>query len=82
MPTKIMKNNSNIFSKFFPEQLKYADVKAVFKKDSRTDKKTIDQSAFWLMYLKIMKGVSSNWRNIFRHCYLNINIVVGKGIAY
>ena len=48
------------FSKFFPEQLKYADVKAVFKKDSRTDKKTIDQSAFWLMYLKIMKGVSSN----------------------
>ena len=52
IPTKITKNNSDIFSKFFqenfnkaiktstfPEQLKYADVKPVFKKDSRTDKK-------------------------------------------
>ena len=52
MSTKIIKNNSDIFSKFFqanlnntivrstfPEQLKYADVKPVFKKDSRTDKK-------------------------------------------
>ena len=52
MPTKIIKNNSDIFSKFFqanlnntietstfPEQLKYADVKLVFKRDYRTDKK-------------------------------------------
>ena len=51
MPTKIIKNNSDIFSKFFqanlnntieastfPEQLKYADVKLFFEKDSRTDK--------------------------------------------
>ena len=51
IPTKIIKNNSDIFSKIFqanlnnaietstfPEQLKYADVKSVFKKDSRTDK--------------------------------------------
>ena len=50
MPTEIIKNNSNILSKFlgqtltallkqvfFPEQLKYADVKPVFKNDSRTD---------------------------------------------
>ena len=50
--TKFIKNNSDIFSRFlqanlnntietstFPEQLKYADVKPVFKKDSRTDKK-------------------------------------------
>ena len=50
--TKYLKNSSNIFSRFFqaifnnttetstfPEQLKYADVKPVFKKDSRTDKK-------------------------------------------
>ena len=47
MLTKIIKNNSGIFSKFFEanlnntietrtflEQLKYADVKLVFKKDS------------------------------------------------
>ena len=52
MPTKIIKNNSIIFSKFFqanlkniietstfPEQLKYADVKPVFKKDSQTENK-------------------------------------------
>ena len=51
--TKIIKNNSDIFSKIFqanlnnaietrtfPEQLKYANVKPVFKKDSRTDKKS------------------------------------------
>ena len=50
--TKFIKNNFDIFSRFlqanlnntietstFPEQLKYADVKPVFKKDSRTDKK-------------------------------------------
>ena len=52
IPTKITKNNSDIFCRFFqanfnnaielttfPQQLKYADVKPVFKKDSRTDKK-------------------------------------------
>ena len=52
MPNKIIKNNSDIFSKFFqanlnnaietstfPKQLKYADVKPVFKNDSRTGKK-------------------------------------------
>ena len=53
---KIIKNNSNILSNFFQEnlnntietstfleQLKYADVKPVFQKDSRPDKKTIGQ---------------------------------------
>ena len=52
IPTKITKTNSDIFCRFFqanfnnaielttfPQQLKYADVKPVFKKDSRTDKK-------------------------------------------
>ena len=47
MPIKIIKNNSHIFSKFFQadlnntfhEQLKYADVKPVFSKESRLDKK-------------------------------------------
>ena len=51
IPTKIIKQNANIFSEFFflninhsinnstfPEQLKWADVKPVFKKNSRTDK--------------------------------------------
>ena len=52
MQTKIIKNISDIFSRFFqanlnntiktstfPEQLKYSDVKSVFKKDSPTNKK-------------------------------------------
>ena len=53
MLTKILKNNSNIFSNYFqvklnntietstfPGQLKYADVKPVFKKDPRTVKES------------------------------------------
>ena len=52
IPTKIIKNNFDIFYRFFqanfnsaietisfPEQTKYADVKPVFKKDFRTHKK-------------------------------------------
>ena len=52
IPTKIIKKNYDIFSEFllenfkniiltslFPEQLKYADVKPIFKKDSRNDKR-------------------------------------------
>ena len=51
IPTKIIKQNAGIFSEFFfvnsnhsitnstfPEQLKWADAKPVFKKNSRTDK--------------------------------------------
>ena len=51
IPTKIIKQNADIFSEFFfininhsinnstfPQQLKWADVKPVFKKNSRTDK--------------------------------------------
>ena len=51
IPTKIIKQNADVFSEFFfvsinhsinnstfPEQLKWADVKPVFKKNSRTDK--------------------------------------------
>ena len=52
IPTNIIKKNYDIFSEFlfanfndiiltslFPEQLKYADIKPVFKKDSRNDKR-------------------------------------------
>ena len=73
MPTKIVKNNSYLFSKFFQanlnntietskfaKQLKYADVKRAFKKIPELTRKTIDQSVFFLMYLKFMKGVSTS----------------------
>ena len=51
IPIKIIKDNSDIFSRFqvnfnnavktsaFPEQLEYADVKPIFEKDSLTDEK-------------------------------------------
>ena len=52
LPANIVKKNCDIFSEFllanfndfvlkslFPEQLKYADVKSIFKKDSRDDKR-------------------------------------------
>ena len=51
IPIKIIKDNSDIFSRFqvnfnnavktsaFPEQLDYADVKPIFEKDSLTDEK-------------------------------------------
>ena len=52
IPTNIVKKNYDIFSEFlfvnfndiiltslFPVQLKYADIKPVFKKDSRNDKR-------------------------------------------
>ena len=94
MPTKIIKNNSKIFSKVFqitlnniietstfPEQLKYADVKQVFFK-KKCKLTTIDQWVFFLICLKFMKGSStSNCRNIFGHCYLNINVVSRKVIV-
>ena len=84
MTNKVIKNNSDIFSKSFqanlnnaietstfPEKLKCADVKPISKNDSLIDNKTIDQSVFSLMHLRFEKGVStSNWRNILRHCYV------------
>ena len=73
MPTKIIKNNSDFFSKFFQpnfnnaieistflEQLNYVDVQPVFKKDSKLTRKTIDQSVFFLMFLKFTKSVSTS----------------------
>ena len=67
IPIKIIKNNSEIFSKnfqanlnnvigtsTFPEQLKYADVKLVFKKDFRTDKKNYRP-------ISILPNISKNY---------------------
>ena len=73
MPAKIIKNNSDIFSKFFqanlnnnietstfPEQGKYADAKPVFKKDFRTDKKNYRPVSILPNVSKFMKGVSTS----------------------
>ena len=48
---------------------------------SKLTRKTVDQSVSFLIYIKFMKVVSaSKERNIFSHCYLNINVVFGKVI--
>ena len=43
----------------FPTQLRYADVKLLFKQNSKTYKKAINPSAFFQMYLMLMKGKST-----------------------
>ena len=73
MPTKIIKNNFDIFSKYFqanlnnttetstfPEQLKYANVKPVFKKDSRTDQKKYRPISVLPNMSKIYESVSTS----------------------
>ena len=73
IPANIIKKNYDIFSEFifensnniiltslFPEQLKYAYVKPIFKKDSRNDKKIIDQSVFFLTFLKYTNDFYTN----------------------
>ena len=72
MPTKFLKGNSDIFSKIFqanlnitietstfPAELKYADVKPVFKNDSRTEMKNYRP-------ISILPNVSENYEK-----YLN-----------
>ena len=71
IPTKIIKQNADIFSEFFfvninhsisnstfPEQLKWADVKPVFKKNSRTDKENYRPSS-----------ILSNISKIYERCF-------------
>ena len=70
IPTKIIEQNADIFSEFFfvninhsinnstfPEELKWADVKPVFKKNSRNVKETTGRLAFCLISPKFMRDV-------------------------
>ena len=92
---KIIKNNSNILSNFFQEnlnntietstfleQLKYADVKPVFQKDSRTDKKNYRPMSIFPNVSKIYERcLNTQLEEYFRHYYVNINVVFGKVIV-
>ena len=70
MTIKVIKNNSDIFSKSFQANLNNTieistlpeepDVKPISKNDSLIDNKTMDQSVFSLMYLKFEKGASTS----------------------
>ena len=101
MPTKITKNNSDIFSKLFqanlnnaietstfPVQLKNVDVKPVFKKYSRTDKKNYRSVSILLNGSKIyerclnkqleeyLQALLSTYQCGFRKGYSVINAVL------
>ena len=92
---KTIKNNSNILSKCFQknlnntietstflEQLKYADVKTVFQKDSRPDKKNYRPMSIFPNVSKISERcLNTQLEEYFRHYYVNINVVFGKVIV-
>ena len=65
MPAKIIKNNFDIFSKFFEANFNIA-IKTRFQKSfslknvTEMTRKTIDQSVFFPMYLNFLKGVSTS----------------------
>ena len=52
--------NNTIETSTFPEQLKNAVCKTLFKKISKVTRKTTDQSVFFLLFLKFMKGFSTS----------------------
>ena len=95
IPTKIIKNNSDIFSKIFqanlnnaietstfPEQLKYADVKRVFEKDSRTDKNNYRPISILPNISKIYERcINKQLEEYFQALLSNINVVLEKVIA-
>ena len=83
MPTKIFKINSDMFSKFFqvnlnnttetrtfPEQLKYANVKPVFKKDLRNE---IYEKCLNKQLKEYFQALLSKYQCGFRKVYRVIN---------
>ena len=69
IPIKLLKENIELFSSVlsrmfnfyidkisFRNSLKQADITPVSKKDDTNDKKTIDQSAYYLLYLRLLKS--------------------------
>ena len=95
MPTKIIANNSDIFSRFFqaglndtseittfPEQLIYADVKPSFKKDSQTEKENYRPISILSNLSKIYEMcLNKQLEEYFQTLLPNFNVLFGKVIA-
>ena len=89
IPTKILKENSEVFARYFhkninfciensifPSDLKVADVTPAFKKKS-------DPLAFYLIYLKYMKDVfTTKCRLTLVISYLSINVDFAKDLMH
>ena len=74
--------NNTIETSTFLEQLKYADVKPVFQKNSRTDKKNYRPMSVFPSISKIYERcLNTQLKEYLRHYYVNINMVFGKLIV-
>ena len=97
VPTKILKENADIFADFlhanfnefvkkseFPSVLKQANITPVFKKGEREcKKKIIDQLVFFLMFLRYLKeSFSGKYQIIWILSFPSINLDLGKDIAH
>ena len=95
IPTKLIKENSDIFADFifenlndsishsvFPSALKLANITPVHKKDSKS-KKDHCSSVSYKIYLKYMKGFSLNkFQNILNNFFPNINVDSEKVLVH
>ena len=88
IPTKILKNKSEVFPRYFhenihfciensifPSDLKVVDVTQLSKSNQRLQKITSDPLAFYLIYLRYMKDAyPTKFRVTSIKSYLNINV--------
>ena len=96
-PTKILKENADIFADFlhtsfnefvkkseFPSALKQANITPVFKKGEGDCKNNYrDQLVFCLMFLRYLKELfSGKYQIIWIHSFQSINVNLGKDIAH
>ena len=96
IPTKLIKENSDIFVDFifenlndsisqsvFPSALKLANITPVQKKDSKSKKKIITgPSVSYQIFLKYMEGFSLNkFKNILNNIFPNMNVDSVHNIA-
>ena len=91
----IIKKNYDIFSEFlfanfndiiltsrFPEQLKYAGVKSVFKKDSRNDKRNYRPVSILSNISKIYERILYKQLETYFESYLDISVDSEKDLVY
>ena len=96
IPTKILKENSEVFARYFhkntnfwiensifPSDLKLPMLSQLSKRNQRLQKITTDPLAFYLIYLKYMKDVfTTKYRLTLIISYLNINVDFAKDLMH
>ena len=92
IPTKLIKDNADIFAEFvfislnkcieqsvFPSKLKLANITPVHKKTQKAQKKITDLSVFCQIFLKYMRSSCLNkCLNILNLLYRNISVDSGR----